>query len=137
MGEIHVAHIMMKVSNIENKALIHRGKEIDAVYQLLENGESFESLALKYSADESTKSKGYEYYLGLELVRWERLSEASFALENDGDYSQIVLTTYGWHIIKRLGYKAPLTFEEAEKLKEKVSRDKRAEVTKKSFINKL
>ena len=58
MGEIHVAHIMIKVSNIENKALIHRGKEeIDAVYQLLENGESFESLALKYSADESTKSK--------------------------------------------------------------------------------
>ena len=139
MGEIHVAHIMIKVSNIENKALIHRGKEeIDAVYQLLENGESFESLALKYSADESTKSKGGVLpWFGAGKME-ETFSEASFALENDGDYSQPVLTTYGWHIIKRLGYKAPLTFEEAEKaLRKKVSRDKRAEVTKTSFINKL
>ena len=40
----------------------------------------------------------------------ETFSEASFALENDGDYSQPVLTTYGWHIIKRLGYKSSSYF---------------------------
>ena len=58
-GEIHVAHIMIKVSNIENKALIHRVKRRSMLYtNYLKMENHFESLALKYSADESTKSKG-------------------------------------------------------------------------------
>ena len=80
MGEIHVAHIMIKVSNIENKALIHRGKEeIDAVYQLLENGESFESLRLNTVQTKALRAKA-EYYLGLELVRWKRHSQKLHSL---------------------------------------------------------
>ncbi|MBM55769.1 MAG: hypothetical protein CMB32_04345 [Euryarchaeota archaeon] len=138
-GEVQVAHIMVRVSDSKNKALLHQGKsEIDAVSELLKNGESFESLALKYSDDETTKSKGgvLAWFGAGKMV--EEFENASFGLENDGDISEPFLTSYGWHIVKRLGYKNPPKFEEVEKtLRKKVSRDKRAEVTKSSFIKKL
>ncbi len=138
-GEIHTAHIMVRVTDTKNKALLETGKtEIDAVNQFLKNGESFESLALKYSDDESSKSKGgvLPWFGSGKMV--EEFEDAAFALEKDGDISEPFLTNYGWHIVKRLGYKKPQSFEEIEKsLRKKVSRDMRAEVTKTSFIKKL
>ena len=138
-GEIHTAHIMVRVTDTKNKALLETGKtQIDAVNQFLKNGESFESLALKYSDDESSKSKGgvLPWFGAGKMV--EEFEDAAFALENDGDISEPFMTSYGWHIVKRLGYKKPQSFEEVEKsLRKKVSRDVRAEVTKTSFIKKL
>ena len=138
-GEIHTAHIMARVTDTSNKVLLERGQtQINAVSQFLKNGESFESLALKYSDDESSKSKGgvLPWFGAGKMV--EEYENVAFSLENDGDVSEPFLTNYGWHIVKRLGYKKPQTFEEVEKsLKKKVSRDVRAEVTKTSFINKL
>lgn len=138
-GEIQVAHIMVRVSDTQNKTLLHKGKtEIDAVSALLKNGESFESLALKYSDDESSKSKGgvLQWFSSGKMV--EEFENAAFSLENNGDVSEPFMTSYGWHIVKRLDYKEPASFEEVEKsLRKKVSRDKRAEVTKTSFIKKL
>ena len=103
------------------------------VYQIRIQG--FESLALKYSDDESSKSKGgvLPWFGAGKMV--EEFEDAAFALENDGDISEPFMTSYGWHIVKRLGYKKPQSFEEVEKsLRKKVSRDVRAEVTKTSFI---
>lgn len=138
-GEIQVAHIMVRVSDTQNKTLLHQGKtEIDAVSAFLKNGESFESLALKYSDDESSKSKGgvLQWFSSGKMV--EEFENAAFSLENNGDVSEPFMTSYGWHIVKRLDYKEPASFEEVEKsLRKKVSRDKRAEVTKTSFIKKL
>ncbi|MEC7654562.1 MAG: peptidylprolyl isomerase, partial [Bacteroidota bacterium] len=138
-GEIQVAHILVRVSDTQNKTLLHKGKtEIDAVSALLKNGESFESLALKYSDDESSKSKGgvLQWFSSGKMV--EEFENAAFSLENNGDVSEPFMTSYGWHIVKRLDYKEPASFEEVEKsLRKKVSRDKRAEVTKTSFIKKL
>lgn len=138
-GEVKVAHIMVSVPDQTKKPLLENAtKEINAVYEFLQQGESFESLALKYSDDESSKSKGgvLPWFSTGKMV--EPFENASFALENDGDYSEPFLTSYGWHIVKRLGHKPPASFEEVEKaLTKKVSRDSRAEVTKTSFINKL
>ena len=138
-GEIQVAHIMVRVNDTQNKTLVDKGKtEIDAVNALLKNGESFESLALKYSDDESSKSKGgvLQRFSSGKMV--EEFENAAFSLENNGDVSEPFMTSYGWHIVNRLDYKDPASFEEVEKsLRKKVSRDKRAEVTKTSFIKKL
>lgn len=138
-GEVKVAHIMVSIKDQSNKLMMESAtKEINAVHALLQQGESFESLALKYSDDESSKSKGgvLPWFGTGKMV--EPFEDAAFSLANDGDYSKPFLTSYGWHIVKRLGYKAPASFEEVEKaLTKKVSRDSRAEVTKTSFLNKL
>jgi peptidyl-prolyl cis-trans isomerase SurA len=138
-GEIQVAHIMIRVPDTSKKMLMESAKtEIDAVAAFLEAGESFESLALKYSDDETTGSKGgvLPWFTTGKMV--ESFEDAAFGLENDGDISVPFATSYGWHIVKRLGYKAPVSFESVAKaLKKKVSRDARAEVTRTSFMRKL
>ena len=67
----------------------------------------------------------------------ESFEEAAFGLAADGDVSEPVMTQYGWHLIQRLEYKAPPSFEEAKReLEKKLQRDSRSEQVRKSFIQK-
>lgn len=138
-GEIQVAHIMIRVEDINNKTMTQSAKaEIDAVAGFLTSGESFESLALKYSDDTSSASKGgvLAWFGAGKMV--EEFEDAAFNLENNGDLSLPFLSSYGWHIVKRIGYKAPQDFDSVKRaLKKKVSRDARADVTRSSFLDKL
>ena len=138
-GEIQVAHIMVRVNDASKKALVESAKStIDAVASFLKSGETFESLALKYSNDATTASKGgvLPWFGTGKMV--EEFENASFNLEHNGDVSEPFLTTYGWHIVKRVGFKPLETFaNDKRQLIKKVSRDSRADVTRSSFLNKL
>lgn len=138
-GEIQVAHIMIRVADASKKALVQSAKTtIDAVAEFLKKGEKFESLALKYSDDATTASKGgvLPWFGTGKMV--EVFENASFNLQKNGELSKPFLTNYGWHIIKRVGYKPLETFDDVERqLRKKVSRDTRADVTRSSFLNKL
>jgi peptidyl-prolyl cis-trans isomerase SurA len=138
-GEIQVAHIMVRVTDASKKAMVQSAKStIDAVASFLKSGERFESLALKYSDDATTASKGgvLPWFGTGKMV--EEFENASFNLEKNGDVSEPFLTTYGWHIVKRVGFKPLETFDNDERqLRKKVSRDSRADVTRSSFLNKL
>jgi peptidyl-prolyl cis-trans isomerase SurA len=137
-GEIHVAHIVVKPKSETNSEANAEAK-IQEIYQKLVSGEStFEELASKYSDDPTSAKKGGDlswFGTGKMVLEFE---DAAFALKNNGDYSQPIKTAFGWHIIKRLEYKPLASFESMEKdIKNKVSKDSRAEQTKKSFIEKL
>ncbi|PCJ82674.1 MAG: hypothetical protein COA49_01025 [Bacteroidetes bacterium] len=138
-GEVQVAHIMIRVPDATKKPMLMSAKAtIDAVYDFIKAGESFESLALKYSDDATTASKGgvLPWFGTGKMV--EEFENASFALKNDGDVSEPFLSSYGWHIVKRLGFKAPASFDDVKRqLKKKVSRDSRADITRSSFLHKL
>ena len=138
-GEVQVAHIMVRVPDATKKPMLMNAKAtIDAVSEFIKSGESFESLALKYSDDATTASKGgvLPWFGTGKMV--EEFENASFALENDGDISEPFLSSYGWHIVKRIGFKGPSKFEDVKRqLKKKVSRDSRADVTRSSFLNNL
>lgn len=138
-GEVQVAHIMIRVADASKKALVQSAKTtIDAVAEFLKKGEKFESLALKYSDDATTASKGgvLPWFGTGKMV--EVFENASFNLQENGELSEPFLTNYGWHIIKRVGYKPLETFDDVERqLRKKVSRDTRADVTRSSFLNKL
>jgi parvulin-like peptidyl-prolyl isomerase len=105
-GEIKVAHIMVRVPDVNNKPMLQSSKAtIEALAEFIKSGETFESLALKYSDDATTASKGGVlpwFGIGKMVVEFEN---ASFALGNDGDISEPFLSSYGWHIVKRISYR--------------------------------
>jgi peptidyl-prolyl cis-trans isomerase SurA len=139
-GEITVAHIMIRSTDQDSAAKQAQAeKKIQEAYARVKSGElSFADAALKYSDDAATNTKGGElppFSTGRMIPEFE---SQAFALKGDGDVSAPFRTPYGWHIVKRLSYKAPPSFEEAKaELKTKISHDSRAEVTRKKFLTDL
>jgi len=137
-GEIHAAHIVVKPKS-EADGEVNAQTKINEIYQKILSGEStFEEMASKFSDDPTSAKKGGElnwFGTGKMVIEFE---DAAFGLKNNGDVSQPFKTGFGWHIVKRLDYKPLASYESMEKeLKSKVSKDSRAEQTKKSFIDKL
>lgn len=138
-GEVKASHIMLRLSPKSTKADSANAKaQINEIYSKLQAGERFEDLAIHYSDDKgSAKAGGVLPVFGTGKMVPEFENE-TFALKKPGDYSKPFMTSYGWHIVKLLERKNPPTFEEAKNdLKNKIARDSRAELNKKSFINKL
>lgn len=137
-GEIHAAHILVK-PKLEEGGEENAQVKIQEIYQKIKSGElTFEDAASKYSEDGSSAKKGGElpWFSTGKMV--EEFEQAAFSLKHDGDISEPFKSSFGWHIVKRIGYKAPSTFEESEReLKNKVSKDGRSEKTRESFVEKL
>ncbi|MDX2361503.1 MAG: peptidylprolyl isomerase [Crocinitomicaceae bacterium] len=140
-GTIETAHIMVQVDRAAPDGVAAAEAKIKEIYDLLEAGGDFEDLVLKYSDDPSSnKKKGLlpPFGTGTSTRMVPGFEEAAFALENDGDYSQPIRTTYGFHIVKRLNLIAVPTFEELkEMLEKKVAKDERSKTTQDSFVLKL
>ncbi len=138
-GEIKVAHIIAretKEMSLEKKAIAK--KNIFEIYQKLQNGESFNSLARKFSEDMLTASKGGDlppFRAGKYDPSFEN---PAFDLDSNGDYTKPIKTVYGWQIIQRLDRSNPKSFEEVKlDLKTKVARSDRAELSKTYVLNRI
>lgn len=138
-GEIKVAHIMVRTSDSESEERQElAAKQIQDIHSELKEGADFAEMALKYSDDGSTSSKGGElpWFGAGKMV--EEFEEAAFALTENGQISEPVKSRYGWHIIKRIDYKPVASYEEMESdLKSRIAKDSRSEITRKSFVRKL
>jgi peptidyl-prolyl cis-trans isomerase SurA len=138
-GEIRVAHIMVKAGmDASDSALTAAKTKIDEIYGKLMAGEKFEDLVVKFSEDKgSAKNNGQlpPFGTGRMVPEFEK---AAFALVNDGDISNPVKTSYGWHIIKRIEKKPVPSFEQKKnELKTQIARDSRSEVSKNSMISRI
>jgi peptidyl-prolyl cis-trans isomerase SurA len=136
-GEIHVSHIMVKPQKEGDKDMAEI--KINEIYQkALEGKQTFEELCSLYSDDVTTKNKGGELpWFGTNKMVSE-FEEAAFGLKADKEISKPFKTTYGWHIVKRTGYKPVPAYTAVEKeIKTKVSKDTRAEQTRASFLKKI
>lgn len=138
-GQILTAHIYIKApENTSEKEVAQAKRKIDEIYQRLQKGEDFSDLAKKYSEDKTSSSNGGKLNWFSEGKLLPKFEEAAFALENNGDYSKPVRSSYGFHIIKRLDYKPVPPFEQMEgELTRKIAKDARSNKSKASFINKL
>ncbi len=139
-GEIKVAHIMKAFPRKADANQRAQTKLLaDSIYQLLQNGHNFEELARKESDDQRSAQIGGElpWFSSANMIS--NFSTASFSLENNGDYSKPVVTSYGYHIIKRIDYKPIPPFNEIKgDIEEKIMRDpERVNKNKEAFINKL
>lgn len=139
LGEIHSAHIFIKAPSTATEEQKKAAKQkIDDLYKKLQAGEDFEKLAREMSDDKSTASKGGElpWFGAGRMVK--EFEDAAFALKKDGDFSDPVMSQYGWHIIKRIEKKELQSFDEMKSsLRRKVEKDSRSQITKKEFVEKL
>ncbi|WMJ72695.1 peptidylprolyl isomerase [Cytophagaceae bacterium ABcell3] len=127
-GEIRVAHIMVRAtSGMSEEDSIAASKKIQEIYSKLENGEKWESLVAQFSDDANSKAQNGElpsFSTGRMIPSFEN---AAFKLTKAGEYSEPVLTPYGWHIIKLLDKQKLPSYEELEtRIKQKVSKDRSA-----------
>jgi peptidyl-prolyl cis-trans isomerase SurA len=136
-GEIHVAHILIKPKQ-EADGEKNAQSKINEIYDRLLRGENFEELASKFSEDGGSAKKGGELpWFGTNKMVAE-FEEASYSITKDGDICPPFKTSYGWHIVKRLGLKPVPAFADVEKeLKTKVTKDSRAERTRTSFVARI
>ena len=139
VGEIKVAHIMTVVKTDMTDAKKKDAEQnINEIYAMLQKGESFRTLAQKFSEDLNTARKGGELgWFGPRKFVPE-FENAAFALDSNMAYSKPIKTVYGWHIIQRLDRKDIDSFKDIEsELKTKVARSDRANLSKLSVINRI
>jgi peptidyl-prolyl cis-trans isomerase SurA len=138
-GEIFVSHIMTKFSKDASEQDKTNAKtKIDEIYQKLKGGANFEELARQFSDDGQSKERSGQ----LQPFKSGRLpktfEDAAFDLKANGDYSQPVMTPYGWHIIKRNDLKLLAPFNEIKNdIKTQVSRDSRSQAGRTALIERV
>lgn len=138
-GEILVAHIMIKTpKDMTKEDSINGMKKIEEIYQKVKAGENFAELAKQFSDDKASGTKGGELpWFGTNRMPAE-FEKESFALKNNGDFSGIFRTRFGWHIVKRIDKRGVAAFDDMKgDLKSKVTRDSRSQMGRTSMIAKI
>ncbi len=115
-------------------------RKADSVYNLINNGASFEELAVKVSNDvSSSNNAGQMPEFGINTYN-PVFEQVAFSLKNSGDISKPFATSSGYHIIKVLEAKHVGTdisnTETNEYLLDKVSHDNRIAEAKKLLLAK-
>jgi peptidyl-prolyl cis-trans isomerase SurA len=141
IGRIKTAQILFLFPpNAGDAAKAAIKQKADSVYTLLINGANFSELAKKYSGDNLSFQTGGEM-VEFGVGKYDPAFEtAAYALNKDSAISKPVLTSFGYHIIKRLIRKpVPLVNnkETFEAYKQRVLADPRNEYAKKALLQKI
>jgi len=141
LGRMKAAQILLAFppgATDEDKANIK--KLADSLYQRITKGDDFGKLASQFSNDiVSAASKGQMQEFG--VGQYEKtFEEAAFGLTKDGAVTKPFLTSYGYHIVKRIS-KNPATTTKDEKtmelLKNKIQQSDRMATVKAALAQKV
>ncbi len=141
-GKWRVAQILFSFpANADEATKASTQKLADSVYRLLKNGADFATTARIYSEDKLT------YLTGGELPEFgtgkydNSFEKEAMKLSNDGDLSAPFSTSFGIHILKRLGFTpTPADKEDATlqfELKQKLMQDERIKSAKDKFAREI
>jgi len=98
--QVKAAHILLQVPKDAEEATVQKRKELaEEILKQLKEGADFAQLAKKYSDDRSNAAKGGELGSFGRGVMVPEFEKAAFALR-PGQLSEIILTPFGFHIIK-------------------------------------
>lgn len=115
-GNYKVAHIMMIVPKESGNSFDAKAqKSINELLVKARSGEDFAKLAEEFSEDRRTATDGG--ILGWVSVGGKMIKEfedAVFLLEKPGDISEVLKTSYGYHIIKLLEIEGIKPFDEVK-----------------------
>ncbi len=114
-GQIKVAHIMKRLDEHAGEEAVNKQKqELDSILNELENGADFATLAEQHSDDRRSAQNGGDLSWFSSTGMMPEFADRAFQLENDGDFSPVIRTPYGWHIIKRMEYRPIPDFDELQ-----------------------
>ena len=135
--EVRASHIVAAFKNADGKIDTAAAKaKIDSVYEMVKAGEDFEKLAREYSDDPGTKEKGGDlgYFERRTMVK--PFDEAVFNL-NVGQVSDIIETSYGFHIIKLTDKKPYPTLDENKDDLKKIFQKQSYNIVRENFVDSL
>lgn len=136
-GEVTVGHIM--IMNSQKDPSVQPEARIKEIYNMLQQGSQFESLAKQFSEDQSSASNGGK----LKTFRSAQLSsvkfeDKAFSLNEIGEITEPFQSDYGWHIAKLYDKKSTADFETMKpSLEARVRRDPRSKVINEAFTETL
>ena len=139
-GEVTVAHIMIVKPSTPDAQLEAKAKQtIDDIYQKIQQGEGFESLANQFSEDKSSASKGGVLQrFGSGQLSSEEFENVAFSLQNKNDISKPFQSQFGWHIVKLIDKHPVQSLADMKnELEEKVRKDERSLLITNSLAKKL
>lgn len=138
-GRIKVAHIMKSAPpGVSDSVAVNAEKQIYEIWNMLNEGKPFASLAAKYSDHKASANQGGELdWFGTgEMIN--EFSEAAFAIKDTGEYSKPVRTVYGWHIIKLINREPPGTFEQTKSyLESRINQSYLNSLSRNALVEKL
>jgi peptidyl-prolyl cis-trans isomerase SurA len=139
-GRIRVAHIMVllpKEATEEQKAQAQ--ERVDMIQKKLDAGESFEELAKEFSEDRrSGRQGGLLPWFGVGGKMIPEFENAAFQLNEVGEVSNALRTSYGYHFIKLVDIEPIGTFEEQKmQLKNRITNSARASRSKTVLVERL
>ncbi len=137
-GQVHVQHILKLFPRGKNAETSPETKaKIDSIYNVLLAGADFSTVAKAESEDPGSARNGGElpwFGTGRMVPEFEAMS---FQLA-DGEMSKPFVTSYGYHIVKKLGSKGVGTFEESKpEIAAAISHDQRADMPRKACLEQL
>lgn len=141
-GRIRAAQILLAFFPDATEAQKQQQKKLaDSLYSAILAGADFKTLAAQFSNDNLSYQTGGEM-MEFGIGRYEPAFEnAAFSLAKDGEVSKPVLSSFGYHIIKRLELKpAQDTLPEGrdkDALKQAVFQSDRMEAAKKAQLVKI
>lgn len=136
-GKVQVAHIM--IANTQKDSTLIPENRIKELYNLLQQGSSFEDLAKQYSDDKGSSSRGGVMNpFGSGDISSEIFVDTAFELNEIGALSNPIQTQFGWHILKLISRSPVKPFEEIKMdLEQKVKRDARSNIIREKMLEKL
>ena len=127
--KVRASHILISNRDKDGNELSDKEKEknkklAEKILKRAQKGESFDDLALEYSDDSYTSSKGGDlgYFGEGDMV--DAFEKAAFSLKDNEIYNGVVETTYGYHIIKRTGGQYSSFDDEKDSLIEELTSNK-------------
>ena len=138
-GQIKVAHIFVRTpAEMDEEQKEKAFAKAQMIYDSLSVGKEFAYMATNYSEDPNSAKNGGEIpWCGTGRMIPE-FENASYAIENKGDYTKPFKSFYGWHIVKMIDRKPIGTYEELlPDLQEKANRGDRMQFQTEKYVNKL
>jgi peptidyl-prolyl cis-trans isomerase SurA len=113
VNQTHARHILIKLSEVVSEKEAKR--KMDGIKERLDNGGKFEELARQYSEDGSASNGGDLGWVnpGDTVPAFEKAMNALGA----GEFSEPVLSPFGWHVIQVLERRQQDMTKEATRLK--------------------